>query len=60
MASDWPKSTVSGGISPIDCTRELTEFVAALDIKGVTAPLAFQECTLQAKPRKKFNQNDIV
>src|SRR5947208_14255294 len=32
MSSDWPKTTASGGISPKDCARELTEFVTVLDI----------------------------
>lgn len=36
MPSDWPKTTASGGISPTDCTRELTEFVVviAVDMAG--------------------------
>src|SRR5205807_3380812 len=34
MTSDWPKTTASGGISPRDCARELTEFVIVLDMYG--------------------------
>src|SRR5215472_14158178 len=50
MASDEPKTTASGGISPIDWTRELTEFVAVLDIPRCGTPCSHSECTPGTKP----------
>ena len=40
MASECPKTIGSGGISPIDCTRELTEFVVVITLKAGLARLA--------------------
>jgi len=34
MASERPKTMESGGISPMACTSELTEFVVIIDVGG--------------------------
>src|SRR6267143_6437539 len=40
MMSDLPKTMDSGGISPIDCTSELTEFVVVMVTAGPTRVLS--------------------
>ena len=52
MPSDCPKTTASGGISPTDCTRELTEFVVviAVDIAGCGSLSCEEMCIPGTKP----------
>src|SRR6185437_1821347 len=49
ISSDWPKTTASGGISPKDCARELTEFVTVLDINDATFAIHARVCTPSTK-----------
>src|SRR5437588_74849 len=41
IASDFPKTIDSGGISPIDCTRELTEFVIVIALGRIVPVTTF-------------------
>jgi len=50
MASECPKMIDSGGISPIDCTKELTEFVVVMCLALVKTRQHPDKCTLHAKP----------
>jgi hypothetical protein len=47
MASELPKTIASDGISPIACTRELTEFVTVAAMRNLQAPLRL----VQVHPR---------
>lgn len=50
IASEWPKTMDSGGISPIDCTSELTELVVVIALQRVSHPRIHpQMCTPDAK-----------
>src|SRR5919198_5983664 len=44
MASECPNTIDSGGISPMDCTSELTEFVVVISVYCGSHPLPQHGC----------------
>src|SRR5215475_6756510 len=70
MASERPNTIASGGISPIACTRELTEFVVVIALELGTCPVlpirvhpVLQTCRLhlpsEIRERRSFVLNGL-